>query len=224
MHKHCPIAWPTLPDFVQLALNIEAKVARSDVEVMIQMYEKSKQYKQGAVDWGKIEVAAAQALPACVSMIPQVSIFLQTYPGELLYGMAEWLSTIHATTAMVGKDFLEAINSIKIPTDMPIIRLPYALIKAQKISPTVTDGIGKAISVAKVKALSSLTKKPVVQQCEQHIQTAYNIVETLKLDPNKSKKLLGHLEVRVAAFVTEAHNVFENVEWASLDDIAKVRG
>ena len=78
--------------------------------------------------------------------------------------------------------------------------------------------------MAKVKALSSLTKKPVVQQCEQHIQTAYNIVETLKLDPNKSKKLLGHLEVRVAAFVTEAHNVFENVEWASLDDIAKVRG
>ena len=148
MHKHCPIVWPTLPDFVQLALNVEAKVARSDIEVMIQMYEKSKQCKQGSVDWGKIEAAAAQALPACVSMIPQVSIFLQTFPGEGLYGMAEWLSGIQATTAMIGKDFLEAINSIKFSADKPIIRLPFALIKAQKISPTVSDGIGKAISVA----------------------------------------------------------------------------
>ena len=102
MERHVPQVWPRITDFVQKALNVEAKIARSDIEVMMEMHERSKGFPENAVDWKEIEKSAAAALPTCSGYVKHLSGFLQKYSGDLLPELASWLGCISASMGMLG--------------------------------------------------------------------------------------------------------------------------
>ena len=92
---------------------------------------------------------------------------------------------------------------------------------AQKISPKVQEGIGRSIPPAKVTRLSNKDCIPMVLQAEQHLETAFDIISSLKLG-DESLKVLGQFQVRVAAFLTGTNKAFEEKEWDDLTQIASV--
>ena len=68
----------------------------------------------GNVDWAAIEEGAAKALPACAAHIKSLSGFLRNYSGDLLPALAAWLATV-GPTGMLGGEYVDAINCIRIP-------------------------------------------------------------------------------------------------------------
>ena len=128
---------------------MDAKLAKFDVEIMIEMNEKSKALPPDNVDWAAIEEGAAKALPACAAHIKSLSGFLRNYSGDLLPALAAWLATV-GPTGMLGGEYVDAINCIRIPVGQKgIPYVAYALIKAQKISPKLVDGVCKSIPANK---------------------------------------------------------------------------
>ena len=109
-------AWPGLSDFVQRALNVEVRGARSEIEVATDMWKMallSLEKKQNP-DWGQIEAEAAKALPPCAPYIRALSMYLQAHTGDLLQDLSEFLKAFerNCCSAALGGEFLQAVSEL----------------------------------------------------------------------------------------------------------------
>ena len=221
MERQVPLVFPAITDFCQKALNVEAKIARSDIEVMMEMHERSKGFPENAVDWKEIEKSAAAALPTCSGYVKHLSGFLQKYSGDLLPELASWLGCISASMGMLGGEFPKATNEVRCDAGESIPYLAIACMKAQKLSTRVEDGVCKSIPCSKIQAFSHKNMKKEVHLAERHLRVAREIVEKLGLR-DKALVPLGHLDVRIVLHLTGQKKLYEDREYPDLDAISQV--
>ena len=223
-HWQVDDAWPGFSQFVQKALNVEAKSMRGEAEIFLEMWELAVAGGLEHVAWGEIEELVAKALSPCSGYIPAMSKYLQVHSGGLLQQMNIFLKAFERddTQACLGGEYIYAVADL----DLRKTKIPHvaaALLEAQFLSSKVVDGMCRSIPLSKV---SSLKKDGVMRakvlQAEKMMQDARLIGAKMnRSEDSKFVRQLGFLDVRCISVLLNLGKTFEAVEWESLDDVSK---
>ena len=85
---------------------------------------------------------------------------------------------------MLGGEYVDAKKkNITIPVGQKgIPYVAYALIKAQKISPKLVDGVCKSIPANKISSLRNKNMRSALEEAEKKLEVAREIVKTLQIE------------------------------------------
>ena len=222
-HWQVEQAFPGFSQFVQKALNVEAKALRGEMEVFLEMWTQATTSAEAEVNWEEIENLVGKALSPCTSYIHTMSKHLQVHSGGLLEGINMFLKafTRDDTAAALGGEFIQAVADL----DLKRSKIPHvanALLEAQLLSPKIIDGICRSISVTKVAKLKSEHLRSKVLLAEQMMQNARELGKQLGLEENGLfVRQLGFLDVRLVCVLLDLSKTFEQAEWSSLEEVAK---
>ena len=221
-HWQSEQAFPGFSQFIQKALNVEAKALRGEMEVFLEMWGLAQTSETGP-DWPEIEQLVGKALSPCAAYIGAMSSYLQRHTGFLLDGVNLFLKAFARddTAAALGGEYIQAVADL----DFKKHKVPHvanALLEAQLLSPKVIDGICRTIVVSKVQRLKGEAFKGRVLQAENMMQEARELGRAMGVqDDPRYVRHIGFLDVRIIAVLIGMPKVFEKVEFASLEEVAK---
>jgi len=221
IHKDAAKHWPSLPDFLQRALNITAENKRSELEVWFDMVKFSETYPEGAIDWDELQDVVAKTLPACAPYIPAMAEYLKAFGGSLLWDLDQFLHAFpDGCLAAWGGEFINSIVAgLKVrPGALAPVHVANALLKAQKISPKVVDGICRTIKSEMVQRLGAKAKESAIAEVERAMKKARDVVRQLQL-ANNATIAVGQFDVRCVVFLLGLKTPFEQRDFGSVAEI-----
>ena len=119
MHWQCACIWPGLASFTQSALNTTAQGHQTDIEMMVNMYNKALAMERAGqtIDWRSIETDSCSSIPHCASSIGSLSSFNQTHGGEPFGELAMYAKSLGTSkrgpVRTIGSDFFLQLNGLK---------------------------------------------------------------------------------------------------------------
>ena len=229
----CAIAWPTLPDLCQKALNTDSRQAQSEVEVMLDMQGLWQHAIISKVepDWQSIMAAACSQSPPCASYIDALATYVQKQAPELLQELSIVAKTCEpeqkdiAIRPHCGSEFWQKLNSLSWGKVDKYPHVLHAAVCANLVSPKskVVDGHCRLIPPGSLSLLSSKPKVQMVKDAEAFLATIRQAVTSLGLDRLAAAPAIGRATCRVLYFlVGKGKESAEGKVYKSMEEITKV--
>ena len=233
LHWQCQTVWPKLGQFVQQALNTEARGVQTEIEVMLSMHEGYSQAVQSneEPDWDGIQKAACFSLPPCATYADALASYVKMNAGGLQGTLLHELSLFQKKFAAsekgplkaLGSEFFKKLCSLNFG---PALRFPFLLnacIEANLCSPPnkVVDGYCKLLSASSLSALTAAKNRAKVVEAEQLMADIRALADKLSVPETLKVTSVGRADVRLVLFLCKKGKDGEGVEYASIADIAE---
>ena len=218
-------SWPSLPEFIQRALNAANSVATdaTEWEVAIAMSETFESMAE-APSWQLAMQAATAGNPRCAPYAASIRSLVQLYGGgsgaPIIREQDAFAKTLGAPWRGVhlGEEFTRAVVETKLHAYEPRLHLRHALISANLSSPKVVNGVAKLITKSDIFALQN--QMVMVGVVDDELGAAREFLLSLKLPWNQQVELLGLLRVRMGAHVCrKGRYTFERKAYSAREEI-----
>ena len=215
LNWQCQYAWPRLPDFIQGALNTEARNQQSEIEIMLAMHEAMMHALDSGkdVDWKVIQSTAGHCLPKCAPYIPTLASYVQNNGGgitaELLKELSQHQNTFKCNQGGVsramGSEFWMGLTRLNFGVAERCPYIQNAAVKANLCAPPnkIMDGFCRLITANMLSQLASKENKPKTFQAEKIMADARELIKALpgSVSEKLRVKLLGQLDVRCVTHI-----------------------
>jgi len=201
----CELAWPSLPDLAQRALNAANSVASQSTEMEIAAsiaeFAGMQMANCGRIDWDTCAEAAVAGLPPCHSYAKVLSEFVRLYGGGSGAPMIHFLDGFakeYGESLRLGEDYLRAVTEVQFGPTKKCPHIRTALLAVNLCTSKVVDGVGKLLVKGDVEKLKKCKE---IDCLESTMQTAWDIL-ILQAPREIMHRLLGRLQCRCVLWAT----------------------
>ena len=209
-------------EFIQKALNVEARQQRSELEVALDMWANAKRDGEGGkpVNWDAIAEKAGKALCVCRPWLKSITAFLAKHGGVGLEDADAFLKALDrdSNSGLLGGEYWDTVAKLKSETPIPLSA--SAVIITGFASAYLSDGY---VATPSKKNISKLMKKGAeLVRADALLADARKLGSSMGVSENPDfNKALGNMTIRTAALLMENLDKFESFAFKTTDELSE---
>ena len=224
IHDQAPQAWPGLKEFLQKALNTEARLQRTEDETFHEMWHLYQSLDDtGSNKWEDIELLVVRALPPCSRYIKAMTQVLKTHTGAWLDEYADFCRVLAPSSeAALGGELLQEVGLLDLGKGKKKVPLTaMAILCAARMGTKVVDGLD--ISVGKAKSLRGAKYHAQVLKMEKILEDGRKLLDSMGLDRHATACVtaLGWLSLRCVSVLCDMPKKWQRLEWEDMDAVSE---